>query len=261
MTDRNDALEAVAEEPNAAAPALTQYWADLPERDETWRPVAPLDGCTFSGYECSDKGQYRSVDRTVGNRNLKGKVLATRRNDDGYVLVNIRCDSTDPDHNRVHTFTGHRIVLTTFDRPCPPGMEARHSRRGPAFNWWPEGFEGGWGTKKANHADQVEAGTAVVPSSFPCRNAARCGGTVKNEGRRCLDCVAEVGEMAGMMLAFGMPLPKVAERFGYKGDDWVFKLAVEHGRYDGSKAQARAQHPTLSQRVSLWWFLRGVHDV
>ena len=138
------------------------------ERAETWKPVAPLDGCTFSGYEASDKGRYRSIDRTVGNRRLKGKVLATRRTDDGYVLVNIRCDSTDPAHNRVHTVTGHKVVLTTFDRPCPPGMEACHSDRGPAFNWWPEGVR--WGTKPENHADMVAAGNAVVPESFPCRN-------------------------------------------------------------------------------------------
>jgi NUMOD4 motif len=229
------------------------------ERPETWKPVAPMDGCTFSGYEASDKGRYRSVDRKQGNRQLKGKVLATRRNDDGYVLVNIRCDSTDPAHSRVHTVTGHKVVLTTFDKPCSPGMEACHSDRGPAFNWWPEGIR--WGTKPENHADMVAAGNAMVPEAFPCRNSAWCGGTVKTAGRRCAECVAEVGELAGQLLAFGMPLRKVAERFGYTGDDWVFKLAVEHGRYDESKAHARAQRPSPLQRVSLWWFLRSVHDV
>ena len=229
------------------------------ERPEGWRPVAPMDGCTFSGYEASDKGSFRSIDRKSGNRQLKGKQLATRRSDDGYVLVNIRCDSTDPDHNRVHTLSGHKIVLWTFAGPPRPGQEACHSARGPAFNWWPEGIR--WGTKPENHADMVAAGTAVVPESFPCRNQVRCGGTVKTQGRRCVECVAEVGELAGQMLAFGMPLRKVAERFGYTGDDWVFKLAAEHGRYDGTKERARAQHPAPLQRVPLWWFLRSVHDV
>ena len=230
--------------------------ADLPERPEGWRAVAPLDGCTFSGYECSDKGHARSLDRKQGNRQLRGKVLAARRHDDGYVLVNIRCDSADPAHNRVHTVTMHRIVLTTFDRPCPPGMEARHSPRGPAFNWWPEGFEGGWGTKKANHDDQVAAGTAVVPASFPCRNA--CGGTVKTQGRRCVACVAAVGRDAAALLNAGMGLADVAERFGYTGTDWVFKLAVEHG-YAGTKARATAQRPTALQRVTLLRARRKAH--
>ncbi len=65
------------------------------ERPETWKPVAPMDGCTFSGYEVSDKGQARSIDGMSGNRHLKGKVLATSSHDDGYRLITIRCESTD----------------------------------------------------------------------------------------------------------------------------------------------------------------------
>lgn len=209
---------------------------DSNERPETWKPVAPMDGCTFSGYEASDKGRYRSVDRLVGNRQLKGKVLATRRNDDGYVLVNIRCDN--PDHKGAHTFSGHKITLTTFAGPCPPGMEACHSDRGKDFNWWPEGIR--WDTKAGNHADMAAAGTAVIPESFPCRNHDRCGGTVRNPGRRCASCVAEVGRDAADMLRAGRSLQEVAEAFGYTTVDWVYRLAVEHG-YTGTKAEARAQ--------------------
>ena len=225
------------------------------ERPEDWRPVAPLDGCTFSGYEASDKGRYRSIDRKSGNRQLTGKVLATKPHDDGYRLMTIRCDSTEPGHKRAHTFTAHRVVLTTFDRPCPPGMEACHSSRGPAFNWWPEGIR--WDTGPANHADQVAAGTAVMPS-YPCRNAARCGGTVKTEGRRCRQCVAEVGQDTVMLLNAGMGLGALVERFGFKGDDWLYRLAVEHG-YAGTKPQARAQRPRLLQRVTLRRALRRAH--
>lgn len=221
---------------------------ETPERVEGWRPVAPLDGCTFSGYEVSDKGQARSIDRKSGNRQLKGKVLAARRTDDGYALVNIRCDSTDPEHNRVHTVTVHKLVLTTFDRPCPPGMEACHSSRGPAFNWWPEGVR--WGTKPDNHADMAAAGNAVVPESFPCRNHARCGGTVRNPGRRCTDCVADVGREAAVLLGLGVNALDVASQFGYKDTRWVIKLASEHG-WEGTPEQARTQQPTVAQRVRL----------
>jgi hypothetical protein len=225
------------------------------QRLEGWRPVAPMDGCTFSGYEASDMGRYRSIDRKSGNRQLRGKVLATRRNDDGYVLVNIRCDSADPAHNRVHTLLGHRIVLTTFDRPCPDGMEACHGDMGRSFNWWPEGVR--WDTKPANHADMVAAGTAVMPE-YPCRNAARCGGAVKTEGRRCRSCVAEVGKDTVVLLDAGMGLPELVERFGLKGDDWLFRLAVEYG-YAGTKADARRQRPRLSQRVTLRRVQRRCH--
>jgi hypothetical protein len=224
------------------------------ERLENWRAVAPMDGCTFSGYEGSDKGRARSIDRKVGNRQLRGKVLATRRHDDGYRLVNIRCDSTDPDHNRVHTLAVHRIVLTTFAGEPEPGQEACHSDRGPAFNWWPEGVR--WDTKAANHADMVAAGTAVVPEAFPCRNAERCGGSAKQAGRRCAACVGEVGREAADLLDRGMNLLSVAGHFGYTTEDWVFKLAVQHG-YAGSKTQAMKQNPKLAQRIALRHHLKN----
>jgi hypothetical protein len=225
------------------------------ERLEDWRPVAPMDGCTYSGYQASDKGGFRSIDRKSGNRQLRGKVLATRRNDDGYRLVNLRCDSTDPDHNRVHTLSAHKVVLYTFAGPPEPGQEACHSRRGPAFNWWPEGVR--WDTKPANHADQVAAGRATMPT-YPCRNAARCGGTVKNEGRRCSACVAEVGTDTVTLLNAGMGLAELVERFGFKGDDWLYRLAVEHG-YTGTKAEARGQRPRGLQRVTLARVQRRCH--
>jgi len=229
------------------------------ERAETWRPAAPLDGCTFSGYEVSDKGQFRSIDRKVGNRSLRGQMLATRRNDDGYVLVNLRCDSADPAHSRRHTLTAHKVVLTTFDRPRPAGMEACHSDRGPAFNWWPEGVR--WDGKPANEADKAAAGTqaAEPPATCECVNHERCGGMVKTAGRRCLPCVRSVGAEAAVLLGLGMPLQAVAERYGYSGGDWVFKLAVEHGGYQGTKAAARTQRPGLRQRVTLRHHLRKAH--
>ena len=100
----------------------------------------------------SDKGRGRSIDRMSGNRQLRGKVLATRRHDDGYLLITFRCDSTDPEHKRAHTFTVHKVVLYTFAGEPEAGQEACHSERGPAFNWWPEGVR--WGTKAENHADR-----------------------------------------------------------------------------------------------------------
>jgi NUMOD4 motif len=210
---------------------------DSDSRPEAWKPVAPMDGCTFSGYEASDKGQYRSVDRTVRGRAYRGQMLKPRLDEDGYVLINIRCDSTDPGHDRRHTFLGHKVVLTTFDRPCPPGMEARHSARGPAFNWWPEGVR--WGTKAENHADMVEAGTAVVPApSFPCVNAPACGNLNRAEGKRCRPCVVRMGVDAAADLNAGRTLAEVAARFRCS-QQWAYRLAAEHGGYAGTPADAR----------------------
>ena len=233
--------------------------SDIPERPEKWLPFASLDGCTFSGYECSDKGRARSIDRQAGNRQLRGVVLALRANKDGYLLVNARCDdkSVCP-RGGVHTFTIHKVVLTTFAGPCPPGMEACHSPKGPGFNWFPEGVR--WGSKASNHADMAAAGNAKVPESFPCRNAPRCTETVKNPGRRCLACVTVVGLHAAALLELGMPLQQVGERFGYSGGDWVYRLAVDHGGYEGAKADAQTQRPGLGQRARLRLYLRKVHD-
>ena len=95
---------------------------DSDERPETWKPVAPMDGCTFSGYEASDKAQARSVDHGRVTGSCTGKVLAARLDGDGYVLVDLRCDSTDPDHKRRHTFT----LAQDHPHNVRPGVPARH---------------------------------------------------------------------------------------------------------------------------------------
>jgi hypothetical protein len=235
---------------------------DSDERAEKWLPVEPMDGCTFSAYEASDKGALHSLDRQSGSRFVRGVTFKLKPSPDGYVRVGLRCDN--PGH-KAHTFTMQKVVLTTFDRACPPGMEACHSRRGPAFNWWPEGVR--WGTKPENHADQVAAGTAVVPDpAFPCRNAPACANMVHKEGRRCPGCVRQMGVDAAAMLNAGTPLEQVAATFG-NGADWVFRLAVEHGGYEGTREQARAVHrpcqcpdcqPPADTQRECGWFARTV---
>ena len=74
---------------------------------------------------------------------------------------------------------------------------------------------------------------------------------VHNQGRRCVACTEAVGREAAAMLDGGANLMTVAERFGYTGPDWVHKLAVKYGGYEGTKAAALAQHPTVTQRIRL----------
>lgn len=206
------------------------------QRAETWKPVPAMDGCTYSGYEASDKGGFRSVDRRQGNRQLRGKVLATRRHEDGYRLINIRCDSTDPDHDRVHTFAAHKVVLHTFAGPPGPGQEACHSPRGPAFNWWPEGVR--WGTRPENDAERVaalrQAGRSgngrALPAPKQVRLCILCSAPVTHGGRRCHECVVRIGRHAARLLRTGLSPDEVAVRLDYPSPSGVAALAVRYGR-------------------------------
>jgi len=202
----------------------------------------------FSLYEASHRGRVRSVDgRMVGGRKLRGVVLKEQADDEGYRWVNVTGDD-----GKRYRIPVHRAVLLAHAGAPEPGQETLHAF-GPADNRWPEAIR--WGTKPENHADQVAAGTAVVPESFECVTAG-CGGRVKNPGRRCLGCVKQVGQLAAQLLAAGMPSMEVAERFGYTGDRWVFDLAVQHGAYAGDRAAARTQKPSLVQRVQILGILR-----
>jgi hypothetical protein len=210
------------------------------------------------GYECSWDGNFRSVDRvSPSGRRLKGQPIATTIGKDGYVLVKY----WDAQGRRV-TRQAHRVVLETFAGPCPDGMQSRHYDDDPRNNRWRPGSEeesrarGGnlfRGTGRDQHADKVRNNGGPLPVSPPahdCVNHARCGGRTRNPGRRCVPCVEQVGRDAGDMLRGGENLLKVAQHFGYTGTDWVFSLAVKHGGYRGTRAQAQAQRRRWSQRVA-----------
>jgi hypothetical protein len=208
---------------------------------ETWKPVPQIDGCAFSGYEASDTGRARSVDRLGRNgRPLQGKPVSTRPHKDGYLLLDMRCDSGAC--TRPHTFTMQKVVLNTFDSSRRRGMDGSHLSGNPAWNWFPEAL--GWEPKDVNEG-RKENRPAPPEPTYPCRNAPACPNLVLNQGRRCVPCVTEVGREAADMLRAGTPLQEVAEHFGYTGPDWVYGLAVKHGGYTGSKAEARTQRPPL----------------
>ena len=46
-----------------------------------------------------------------------------------------------------------------------------------------------------------------------------------------------------------MPSQAVGEYFGHTSGDWTLRLAIEHGDYRGSRAEARMQRPTPWQWV------------
>lgn len=231
---------------------IEPYWFGRPEqeiraaveaREERWAAVPG-----YSRYEWSDKGRCRILPRVAGNRRLPGGPMKISVNNSGYGVVKPIRDS---DGKQVSKPVAYMVILAHHPAFCglsefPGGMETRHnpSVGDRLFNAYPEGI---WpGTKEQNAGDK-----GPQDPLHPCRNFVTCGNMVHNEGKRCVPCTEAVGREAAAMLNGGANLMTVAERFGYTGPDWVHRLAVRHGGYEGSKAAALAQRPTLAQRVRL----------
>jgi hypothetical protein len=228
------------------------------EEPERWTPV--WDGPDL---EVSWDGNFRVGDRvSPSGRHLKGGPVATTTTKDGYVLVKY----VNAQGKRV-TRQAHRVVLENFEfrgKPIPDGLQSRHyDDRGTNNKWRPGATEeesrarGGnlfTGDGPKQHQDKVRNNGGrplpVPPPQHDCINYEHCGGKTRNPGKRCVPCVEQVGRDAGDMLRAGENLQKVAERFGYKGTDWVFSLAQKHGGYTGTKEQAWAQRRGRLQRVT-----------
>jgi hypothetical protein len=120
---------------------------------ERWKLVAG-----FPGYEVSDLGQVRSVDRTViyrdGRRRTYPSVLLTPIPTGllGHLRVNLGRDAEGVIQRRYV----HRIVLEAFVGPCPDGMEGCHGPTGPTDNRLSNLR---WDTRSANNHDKAVHGT------------------------------------------------------------------------------------------------------
>jgi hypothetical protein len=118
---------------------------------ETWKPVSGFEGL----YEVSNLGRVRSLTRTIANgRTFEGVILkAICSNHYGHLKVSL---------SRNGTSCGrliHRLVALAFIGPCPPDMECAHNDGDPTNNR-AENLR--WDTRKGNHADKREHGTAQV---------------------------------------------------------------------------------------------------
>ena len=108
--------------------------------------VSWLPAVGHPGYEVSDEGDVRSVDRVVqtstGPRRYSGQILSQSINEHGYLYVEI---------GKVH-----QLVCEAFHGPRPEGMEVRHGN-----GWKPDNraLNLSWGTRPENTLDQVEHGT------------------------------------------------------------------------------------------------------
>jgi HNH endonuclease/NUMOD4 motif-containing protein len=119
---------------------------------ETWRPIAGRDG-----YEVSDLGRVRSVDRVVRRPqrgrivdvHYKGVMLRLNPNSAGYLNVNL--GRNRPAHV-------HSLVLEAFIGPRPAGYQAAHAD-GDKLNNAAANLR--WATPEENNADKARHGTIL----------------------------------------------------------------------------------------------------
>jgi hypothetical protein len=231
--------------------------AAVAARDETWAAVPG-----WSRYEWSDKAVQVTRDGGTFDSQVRraadGYVLKPRLLNSGYPAVNVVRDS---DGKQVSVLVQVMVLLAHHPAfrglpEFPGGLETRHNPAAgdKTFIAYPEGI---WpGTKAENNGlDKDEP----VPQ-HPCRNAPACPNMVVTPGRRCRGCIKVVGREAGVLLRLGVPSLKVAARFGYSDDRWVLSLAREHGGWEGTNAEARAQHPGVVQRMRLAAYLTRSGD-
>jgi NUMOD4 motif len=209
----------------------------------------------FGSYEASTLGEVRSVDRTLADgRRVRGRKLATRVSNKGYVLVNM----TD-DHGAKQTRTLHTVILTTFDGECPPDQTARHLDDDPLHNTWAPGATaeeriaaGGnlmWGTWPEQIADQYRNGGRVPAAPKPERHCIRCGQVIHKGGRRCHDCVVDIGVRAASLLSHGTSLAGACEALEYPSAEGLHTLAVKYGGYAAPPAPSTSALRRVTARV------------
>ena len=109
----------------------------MDESTERWLPYPGYAGF----YEVSSWGNVMSLPRATTG----GKLLKAQINKKGYRQFGLS------KYGKVTIKRAARMVLETFDPPCPPGMEACHGRLGKLVDRWPDNVY--WGTLSRNHGE------------------------------------------------------------------------------------------------------------
>lgn len=119
---------------------------------ETWKPIPGYDG-----YEASNHGRVRSIDRMrllrnrwgdLKPRRYPGRILAQATNRYGYKCVKLGWHAEKEEV--------HRLVLLAFVGPRPPQREVAHWDGDPANNLLSNLR---YATKSENYQDSVRHGT------------------------------------------------------------------------------------------------------
>lgn len=155
---------------------------------EEWRPIPGFDG-----YEASNQGRVRSVERTVltrngQNRTYRGHVLSPSVNVNGYLKLGLKG----------RTYRVHRLVALAFLGEPGPGMDACHND-GNRLNNRASNLR--WDTRSANLFDRNKHGTdpnrnkTVCSRGHALREPNLLGWTVKRGWRGCLACSRAYGRV------------------------------------------------------------------
>lgn len=133
---------------------------------ENWKPVVGHDG-----YEVSDLGGVRSLDRTrtfpstngtghefMLTRTYRGKILTAvpNRKRGGHLYLFL---------GRGKIYAVHRLVLEAFKGPCPEGMEALHGNGDETVN---ELWNLRWGTHDENMKESSAHGAVSRGDNHFC---------------------------------------------------------------------------------------------
>lgn len=152
------------------------------ETIERWLPVQG-----FPGYEVSDSGRVRSVDRvdSIG-RLIRGRLLSDRTRDrGGHHLVTVSVDGVRS------TLQIHSLVLAAFVGPRPPGMEGCHDDGDPDNNALTNLR---WDTHSSNMRDKVKHGThnmarrSHCPRGHELKAPNLIPANLRQGSRACLSC-------------------------------------------------------------------------
>jgi uncharacterized membrane protein len=151
---------------------------------EEWRAVVG-----FPGYEVSDLGRVRSLDRIDSrSRKLKGRILKQFRDgDDRYPFLRLSRDGN------AATIRVHVLVLEAFTGPRPAGFDACHND-GDKLNNTLANLR--WDSKSENMLDVVRHGHHQQLAKTHCphghpyagENLVFSSSPNRRLGRRCLEC-------------------------------------------------------------------------
>ncbi|WP_375292188.1 NUMOD4 motif-containing HNH endonuclease [Sphingomonas melonis] len=150
--------------------------------NERWLPIVGYEGL----YEVSDLGRVRSLDRrdSRGNR-IKGCMRKLGVMKHGHLNVTL-CKG-----GKMETRNVHRVVLETFEGPCPDGMECLH-RDGVASN---------------NHLTNLRWGTSLENSADAQRHGTIARGPINGRSKLAVETVIAIRAAAGTTR-------EIASRFG-----------------------------------------------
>lgn len=171
--------------PAAVPPSQVVPHPADPREAERW---APVDDAL--GYEVSNLGRVRSLDRTITNSlgvavRLQGRILKPGSDLEGRLHVGIR------QRGRQGVRKVHVLVAVAFLGPRPPGMEVCHDD-GDLVNNAVSNLR--WDTHSANCLDSVKHGTheraarVKCPRGHPLKGANLAAGHRRRGRRSCLAC-------------------------------------------------------------------------